>query len=276
VYLSLCYCAQPTNPSRPVIPDSCGALSECNYGRYRDSVKVNVTLEKPAADKRCNPCCEPCDFECVLLASICWDPSRPTTNDDLDNGVRRNLALYQPTVITGVSWQHGADYTADQAKAVLGTELSSGPRTDGLEIQFSKPVYAETLTPGVIDLWRIQGGRGIRGMISRIEGRYKDKPASGLISSVKFMDESGETLSSYDQVLITVRANFILDECCQPVDGNHMGGRVPQIVVYRDKSGIEYPKEQTDPCPCPPGRYGPWTSGNGVPGGIFESWFFVK
>ena len=276
VYLTLCYCAQPTHPSRPVIPDSCGALSECNYGRYRDSVKVKVTLEKPALDKRCNPCCEPCDFDCVLLATICWNPSRPLTNDDIDNGVRRKLALYEPTVITGISWQHGAVYTSDQAKVVLGTEQSGGTRTDGIEIQFSKPVYAETLTPGVIDLWRIQGGRGIRGMISRIEGRYKDKPVSGLITSVKCTDESGETLSAYDEVLITVRTSFILDECCQPVDGTHVGGRVPQIAEYRGKYPVEYPEEQSHPCPHPPGRYGPWTSGTGTPGGNFESWFFVK
>jgi hypothetical protein len=275
VYLHLCYCAQPANPARPVIPDSCGALSECQYGRYRDSVKVKVTLEKPSEDKRCNPCCEPCDVDCVLLARITWDSSRPLTNDDIDNSVRRNLALYQPTVITGISWQHGAEYTADQAKDVLGTERSGAPRTEGIEIQFSKPVYAETLTPGVIDLWRIQGGHGIRGMISRIEGNYKDKAASGLITSVKYIDESGETLSHKDQILITVRANFILDQCCQPVDGLHIGGRVPQIAGYQRNEGQAYPNEQTDPCSCPPGRFGQWTSGNGVPGGTFESWFFI-
>ena len=120
------------------------------------------------------------------------------------------------------------------AKIVLGTEQRGYSRTDGIELHFSKPVYAETLQPGVVDLWRVQAGKGLAGVISQIEGSYVDKPDSGLVDSFKFRDDSGETLNRGDRVLIQVRANFILDACCRPVDGEHVGGLVPQLAAYKD------------------------------------------
>lgn len=273
VYLSLCFCEQPTHPSRPVVPDSCGALSECNYGKYRESIRVTVTLEPPPVDDHCGGCCEPCADDCVLLARVCWQPGAVLTADDIDSSVRRPVSVYNPTVISGISWQHGATYSPAYAKKVLGTE-HQGARTDGLEIRFSRPVYTETLKPGVIDVWRIQGGSGLRGVISNMEGSFFDLTGDKT-DKVYFRDDTGETLNSEDRVLITVRCNFILDCCCRPVDGYHVGGRVPQIADYvtDDPNGERPPSEV---CPRPPGGCGPWTSGNGQPGGNFESWFYVK
>jgi hypothetical protein len=229
------------------------------------------------------------------LAKITWDGFSAITADDIDNGVRRPVSLYRPVVITGVSWLHGATYSQSEAKAVLGTGVDSGGRSDGIEVVFSRPVYAETLTRGVVDLWRIQGGRGLRGVVSQIEGDYVGKPESGLITSFRYRDESGETLNDGDRILIVIRGDFILDACCRPVDGNHVGGRVPQLEAFR-KPYTEAPGgEQVDergkyphggrhrhddcevpvPCPAPPGGIGPWTSGNGTAGGTFESWFYV-
>ncbi len=282
IYVSLCYCAEPIHPSRPVLPDSCGALSDCNYGKLRDSVRFRVSLDRPATDERCEPCCSTCTDECLLLASVCWQGGPAIDDDDIDNSVRRPISLYPPTVITGVSWKHGAIYSSAAARDVLGTESDAG-RTDGIEITFSRPVYAETLAPGVVDLWRIQGGRGLRGVISCIEGEYVGKPDSGLITSFKYRDASGETLNDGDRVLVIVRSDFILDACCQPVDGNHVGGRVPQLAAYQAKAADKkYQGEAKDdgdgcngPCRVPPGGIGPWTSGNGTAGGSFESWFYV-
>src|SRR5262245_42984488 len=141
IYLSICYCAEPTHPSRPVLPDTCGAVSDCNYGKYRDSVRFRIALEKPADDERCEPCCAPCTEECVLLATICWEVCAPIEEHDIDNSVRRAIGVYEPTVITGVSWQHGQTYTPAEAKTVLGTATEMG-RTNGIEVTFSRPVYA--------------------------------------------------------------------------------------------------------------------------------------
>jgi len=71
-------------------------------------------------------------------------------------------------------------------------------------------------------------------------------------------------------VLITVRTAFLLDRCCRPVAGTHVGGKVPLIDASR--AG----EERTAGCAVPPSGVGPWTSGNGFGGDVFESWFFVK
>ena len=133
-------------------------------------------------------------------------------------------------------------------------------------------MYAETLQPGVVDLWRVQAGKGLAGVISQIEGSYVDKPDSGLVDSFKFRDDSGETLNRGDRVLIQVRANFILDACCRPVDGEHVGGLVPQLAAYENAVRGEDACRPRPPCADRPQ---PWTSGNGRPGATFESWFFI-
>ncbi len=275
VELSVCYCEQPTYPSRPVIKDTCVAVSKCVYGRTREGFKFRVSLEPSEPDERCSNCCEACESECVVLAYIHWNPREEITWNDIDWGPRRSISLYQASVITGVSWLHGASYSPDQAKDVLGTTKSSDSRTDGIEVTFSKPVYAETLQPGVVDLWRIHGGHGLSGMISHIEGSYMGKPAKGLISSFKYRDDSGETLNDGDRVLIIIRGNFILDACCQPVDAEHVGGLVPQLKGYPRDNINEDCLPPVSP-PCAQARHQPWTSGNGRPGAIFESWFFIK
>ena len=268
--LSVCYCEQPTYPSRPVVTDTCAGVSKCVYGRTREGFKFSVSLTPSEPDMRCSNCCEVCENECVVLAYICWNPTKPITLENIDWSPRRSVSLYQATVITGISWLQGATYTPDQAKNVLGTKEQS----DGIEVRFSKPVYAETLQPGVVDLWRIQGGGGLSGVISHIEGSFVNKPDTGLIEFFKYRDDSGETLNEGDRVLIIIRGNFILDECCQPIDAEHVGGLVPQIEDYLDDK-IKLDNLPPRP-PCVQAQHQPWTSGNGRPGATFESWFFIK
>lgn len=297
VYLSICYCGEPTHPTRPVVPDSCGAISDCNFGKTRESVRFSAAIEAPEPDERCETCCTGCCHDCVLLAAIEWRPGSAIDAESIDNSQRRAIGLYEPTVITGVSWEHGRTYSPGEAKGVIGTQGDSS-RTNGIEIAFSRPVYAQSLSPGVIDIWRVQGGRGLRGMISNVEGSYVDKPDSGMITSVFYRDDSGETLNSGDRLILIVRGDFILDHCCRPLDGNHVGGRIPQLGSYRcaePESDPAYvaqyskgpdpkqqvpdePYEETDapaPCRLPPGGIGPWTSGNGAAGGTFESWIYI-
>lgn len=293
INLILCYCEQPTYPSRPIVNDTCIDISRCVYGRTREGVKFKIEIEPEPVQQNCDSCCEPCEHECVILAHIRWHKNRPILAHDIDWSVRRMLSLYQTTTVAGVSWVHGEEYTADEVKNILGTKIlgkkNGDTRTDGLEIVFSRPVYAETIKPGVIDVWRIHGGSSPSGEMTHIQGSFVDKPDSGLITSFKYQDDGEETLSHGDRVLIILRSSHILDECCKPVDGEHVGGMVPQLEKYQkaEKPETKNPGKQKEkswqpkddvipPCARPPVHRLPWTSGNGIPGGTFESWFYIN
>ena len=271
VYLSICHCEEPINPVRPLLPERCGASAKSNYGKTRDSIKFRVSLDPPPEDMRCEFCCTPCEHDCVLLASFLVTAEHGVVPDSVDNSVRRYLGTYHPTTVQGISWSHAATYSTETAALVLGTS-HSGTQSRGIEIRFSRPVRAETITDGVVDIWRVHGGPGISGIITNIEGEYIDKPKSGLLTSLRYRDKTSEMLNSEDRVLITVRTEFLLDQCCQPVAGAHVGGRVPQISEYEEHAPVYVP-EITE-CVDPPHRFGSWTSG--PVGGQFESWFYIE
>ena len=124
LYVSLCYCPLPLNPARPVLLDTCGSTSECVYGQVKDSVRVQVTIDPPRPDQRCETCCTPCAEPCLLLAQIdCFRPGHPLTPDQIHNGVRRMIGLYPFVTITGISWTHGAEYTVEEARDFLSAGL---------------------------------------------------------------------------------------------------------------------------------------------------------
>lgn len=270
LYVSICYQECPTQPVRPIVTDLCGAPTDCAYGRIRDGVRVEVTVDPPAHDDRCETCCDACCDPCLLLARVDgFAPGRPLRPEQIDNGVRRMLGVYTPTTITGISWVHGASYTSDHAKDILGTT----DEDKGIEIRFSRPVHAATLAEGVLDLWVVEGGAGRAANIYYMSGAFIDPaPGSGgLTSSVRYRQTSGESLQSGDRVLITLRAGFVLDECCQAIDGEH-NGRAPLIVPDYEENRVGEPPVI---CPRPRHHFGPWTTGNRTPGGNFESWFFI-
>ena len=132
LYISLCYCPLPLGPMRPVLVDACGATSECHYGKVRDSVRAKVTVDKPEEDERCETCCTACCDPCLLVARINnFIPGHPLTADQVDNDVRRMIGPYSHVKITGISWTHGAEYNAQEAKSILGTnDLHGGIRVD--------------------------------------------------------------------------------------------------------------------------------------------------
>lgn len=295
LYVSICYCEQPADPIRPVVPDVCGAASGCSYGKVREGVRVIVTLDPPEVDDRCETCCTPCGDPCLLLARVSLRPGGEVLSaGQIDNAVRRMApaAPTVPTVITGVSWRHDGDYSQAEARQALGTDASIESPDDGLAVHFSRPVLTETLRRGVVDLWVVKGGTGESAGIVHMQGDYARPFLQGRTTTVlRYQQTSGETLNEGDRVLVIVRADFILDECCRPVDGNHVGGRIPLLPQYAappapaptpppSESDTTAPPEPADAgadeCVSPPGRFGPWTSGTGTPGGTFESWFYVR
>jgi hypothetical protein len=269
LYLSICYCEQPVDPMRPVLPDACGVPEDCVFGRVRDSFRIKVSLEPPEEDERCEACCEPCEDACLLLTRIKnFTPGGELTPQDIHNEVRRMITPYRYATVTGISWTHGAAYTIAEARALLGTDNNTG----GLEVRFSRPVRTSTLKKGVVDIWVVEGGRGRSADIYHLEGDYVGLPATETTDRFRYRQITGEGLEVGDQVLIMVRTEFILDPCCKPVDGAHVGGRVPIISDYSNYDRSDYHGE----CVVPPTGIGPWTSGTGVPNGSFISWFFIK
>ncbi len=263
LYVSICYCVQAIDPVRPVLPDACDAVSECVYSKLRDSVKIKVTTKKPNPDHCRDNCCDKCGDKCLLLAAIDFEKGRPLV---IHNDVRRWIAVYKPVTITGISWVHAADnYSPEEAGRMLEEQ--------GLTIEFSRPILAETVTKGVVEVVIFEGGKGRHSGIYYIDG---DVTVSSDRRRVVFTDPSGESLEHGDRVLVIVRTDFILDECCRSVDGNHTGGRVPLLESFAGNKPQNGTTSPVPPCVLPPRRYGAWVSGNGTPGGTFESWFYIQ
>jgi hypothetical protein len=271
LYLSLCYDELPIDPTRPVLPEACGAAQPCVYGKLRDCVCVKASLKPPADDDRCDPCQGPCRAPCVLLAKISgFRRGAAVEKKDIDNDARRPLGVYTPTTITGISWVHGAAYKPSDAKEILGGE-KKGP---GLEVTFSRPVLAETLQPGVVEIWVLKNSRragGQTGTLMHIGGEFVQKGGEYMRSLV-YRDNTEHCYCVGDRIHILVRGAFILDRCCRPVDGTHVGGRVPPT---RQKPA---PLWSPPPARCvvPPAGHPPWKSGVGGVGGTFESWFYIE
>lgn len=278
VYVSICYCEQPTDPVRPVMSDACGLPAECSYGKTRDSVRVRVTYDAPDADERCATCCEGCADQCLLLARIDdFRQGEPLDGRDIHNEVRRPVSLYVPTVITGISWTDGAEYTEDEAERLLGMSPAgeSNPPKGYMLVRFSRPVHVSTVRRGVIDIWTTQGGGGRRADIFNVDVEYVDLPASGMTDRVRFRAVSDESMNPGDRVMIVVRGSRLLDKCCRPVDAANAGGRTPFVPdeEYRDYRRDAPVTECQYP---PPFGYGPWTSGTNAAGSDFVSWFYIR
>ena len=263
VYVSICYCVQPIDPVRPVIPDACTAVSECVYSKLRDTVKVKVSLRRPEVDHCHDNCCGKCKDKCLLLAMVLFERGNPIV---VKNDVRRWVTPYEPVTITGINWVHAAEnYTPGEARKIL--------QRDGLTIQFSRPIRPETVNKGVFDVFVFQGGRGQHGGIYYLDGEVTTTKDN---RHIVFKYTARETLQNADRVFIVVRTDFILDRCCRPVDGNHTGGRVPLLPAFQDNAPEAGMPAAATVCIDPPRRYGSWTSGNGAPGGAFESWFYIE
>lgn len=278
LYVSICYCEQPTDPARPVMADACGATPECNYGRLRDSFKIRVTTEPPEADDRCATCCEACADPCLLLARIDnFRPGQPLDGDDIHNEVRRPLSLHVPTVITGISWTDGAEYTEAEAESLLGlvsTDDPSQPR-GYLLVRFSRAVHVSTIRRGVIDIWVTQGGGGRRADLFNVDVEFLDLPETGMTDRVRFRAVSDESPNPGDRVMFIIRGAHLLDACCRPVDAANTGGRTPFVA---DDEFKEFRRESQVPeCRYPPPfGYGPWTSGTSAAGADHVSWIYIK
>jgi hypothetical protein len=267
LWLSICHAKVGTYPTRPVVVDPCEPLECSQYGRLRDCVHIELRGQAPPP-AGCDQCCTGCDEPCLALAVLMPGEKGEAAPWNVDNGIRRLFGRHALTTIVGTSWSHGASYAREDADALLD---------DGLRVRFSGPVLIDSLRRGVVDVLVWQGGAGLRDQAYRKPGVIRPlEPKEGrhgqVTTEFRFELSTDERLQSGDQVLFVLRSDFVLDDCCRAIDGNHIGGRVPEL----------YPSTtpgRRDPwasCEWRPDRPGAWTSGNGVEGGTFESWFFVE
>lgn len=273
LFVRLCYCETPSELARPMLPGRCGPAVGCRHGWIVEEVGVRISSEPPGEDE-CPECCGPCSDPCVVIAILKgYRHDAPLTASQIWTTIRRELGVYPPTSITGLNWVHGATYTVSEAATLLGT--NDPDAKTGLVIEFSKPIRTESIQPGVVDVWVIEGGGGRRFGFYAVGGEYvMPDPPPEFTTRIVYRNITGETLQDGDRVLVQVRTTFLLDECCMPVDGDHVGGRVPLLEEFR-KEPYQKPSLFKS-CLMPNGRRGPWKSGNGTPGGSFESWFFVS
>lgn len=293
VWIGVEYAERPVEPTRAVFNDACADTSDCEFGYTEEAYRVRVTGCEPPVDERCDTCCSACEHKVLWLARIDdVDWHEPVCEDQIHMNVRRPFGRHLPTVITGVNWIHGHTYTIEEAKALLGTQDEQA----GLVVCFSADVRTDSLKPGVVELQVIEGGSGRNAATWYMGGEFTepDLEEDEFTRHFRYRQTTRETLQDGDRVLITVRTAFLLDRCCRPVDGTHVGGRVPTIATDTDGSSDTGEQSDTgessgtgessatsgsqteDCCELPPSGIGPWTSGTGVGGDVFESWFFVK
>jgi hypothetical protein len=268
VWVGIQYSERPVEPTRAVYNDGCAEAADCEFGYTEECYVVRVTTCEPPRDDRCDTCCSPCEHKVLWLARIDDVNFRqPVRTGQIHMNIRRPFGRHVPTVITGVNWIHGHTYTVDEAKALLGTQSEDG----GIIVQFSDRVRVDTLKPGVVEIQVIEGGAGRNASTWYMGGQFKQPDGTEEFTDhFRYRQTTREVLQDGDRVLVSVRAAFILDRCCRPVDGTNVGGKVPPIEAMTAET------ETHGGCAVPPGGIGPWTSGTGAGGDVFESWFFVK
>nr|WP_042185019.1 hypothetical protein [Kibdelosporangium sp. MJ126-NF4]CEL16459.1 hypothetical protein [Kibdelosporangium sp. MJ126-NF4]CTQ90411.1 hypothetical protein [Kibdelosporangium sp. MJ126-NF4] len=275
VWVGVEYCERAVEPTRAVYNDGCADDSDCEFGFTEESYAIRVTGCEPPRDERCDTCCSRCEHKVLWLARIDdVDFHQPLRSDQIHMNIRRPFGRYVPTVITGVNWIHGHTYSVDEAKALLGTQNEDG----GLVVRFSGDIRVDSLQPGVVEIQVIEGGAGRNASTWYMGGKFEEPGETDheFTQDFRYRQTTREVLQDGDRVLVTIRAAFILDRCCRPVDGTNVGGKVPYLEPVTDESAQQEQEQHRRGCELPPSGIGPWTSGTGAGGDVFESWFFVK
>jgi hypothetical protein len=258
VYLSICYHEQPIDPMRPLVTGGCEPVADLEYSRIRETYRICAGTTRPDPGPDCEPCCGSGDSCCLELAAIVeFDPGKPVVAEQLRFRGRRALARHRLAQITGISWVHGATYAHDDANAML---------EEGFEFRLSRPVQVASLRPSVVDLKGIDGGAGRSAGTYLIAGEFTGLPSAEVTHAFRYRSTTDETLQFGDQLMITVRGDFIIDDCCRAIDADHVTGGVP-LIAGTARQPVPGSAEPL----CPPR----W-SGNGLEGGDFVSWIFVQ
>ena len=174
--------------------------------------------------------------------------------------------------------------------------------TNGLEIHFSAPIDEQSIKNHEVRLE--EGGKPIwtndlvevavsdeldvakNNPLHILQARIEPIPSDDKkIRKIRVKVET-RRLSPPLRILVNVRTEFILDTCCQPIDGNNRGG----LTRYRGlgSGNLVYPSDMLSRTEKEhegrfhtPNSCKDWKvvhrreSGNGASGSNFQSWFYV-
>ena len=184
----------------------------------------------------------PCG-QAVPLALINFNPENPEAGFEIDTRGRRHLPVPPEflTHVVGINWPHGGEVTLSHLRHNMGGRL---------EVRFDRKLLpAEGDATGVNAFTFVVQYGGIQRDIEFLPfprdyppGLEEDCRAVFTIDP-DYIDPRERDNIAGNVVYVTLKCDFILDCHENPVDGDHMRGRLP--------------------------------SGDGIPGGIFESWFRV-
>jgi hypothetical protein len=273
VWLLLCYQERGIEPTRPVMPDSCGGSGDCLYGMTREQVCVKATTTQPLPPT--GGCCDPPpDQTCLVLAQLDGViAGQLLTADQIETDVRTLAGA--GTTITGAGWNHQATYQLADATTLMGDIVA---RTGGLRLQFSAPLLIDSFNDDrhVMDVVLLRPTTGdmiyVDGLVVPGPPQTGD-PANTTrlltwFRNTKLPPPGTPMPQSGDRVFVTLRSPLILDVSCRPVDGANVGGLIPALPG--SPTPLPFTAFLLNGCPSRPR-----TSGNGSAGN-FESWFTVK
>ncbi len=250
---------------------------ELSTDRPRDYEPVGSGCGCDAPDDCCDlystvlaPCAQPTPTCCLPLAVLRdWEVGSKVESADIDNSFRpilpsirlhdqlircilSKLPKKAPTRITDLSWTHGGEYSCrDFMKLFIG----DGKTPKAFELTFEAPVLAEGLSThsfqALVVRHREKGGEG---------GYLEVAPARVWLSDDRTRaylridpDYAAHCLEGTNfDLFLKLRGDVILDERGCPIDG--------ELLARRDSDGTYVA--------APP-------TGDGTPGGLFESWIEV-
>jgi hypothetical protein len=194
----------------------------------------------PCQDEKSNAgCLEPnCACDCVPLALLRLKPhDRAITSEHIDT--RNRPQIFTPsTQITQINWRHGGTLTLEELRQ----------RNGQLRVHFNrklKPNDGERT--GINEHTFVVQYGGVQGALEFMPSEeYSPELEENGCSAVFTIDSSrlgGKKSIAENTVYVTLKCNYILDCDGNPVDGDYLGARLP--------------------------------TGDGRPGGTFESWFRV-
>jgi len=223
-------------------PDA--GLPNSDANRIREGVEivaVPAARFDPRAWDACDPGCIEAAPDCgelVALAVAEVDAGGgPVT---IHNRARRiGLPSHRPACIIELSWEHGGALSLEEIE-----------RVRRLTVRFDRPLArAQGRARGICeDTFSVTYSRGHEALrplpFARAPGLAEDDHVAVFEIAKRAFHEDDETHLANATVHVTLRCDFILDRHGVAVSGRHIGGHLP--------------------------------SGDGNPGGTFESWFRVS
>lgn len=258
LYLTIEYDEHAVDPQRPPKGGCCGEGSQPFMTRWRESPYISLTFDKPP-QQNCSSCCGATVDGRIWLAKLTFKDG----TFSIDNTVRRRIATYETTKVSGINWLHAGLYREFFAEWLLN---------HGLEIYFSAPVQVASILAheatfnysyrepnadhkrpgGVVTKWQsLTTNDLVEVAVGDELVVHSNSPLEVLQCTITPLNEetmqtehgkvktatgirvviNSSNLGAPKRVLVTVRTEFILDVCGRPVDGCNVGAMARHVGV---------------------------------------------